>query len=301
MLSFVTRLPRAPAAPRRRRVPPALEALETRDCPAGPVITSFTATALAGSTVRLSGTVSDDDPSSVSISFGGPIGGMTTAGASGAFSYTAEASASGTETASATDGNALVSDTVQTPVTIATPSRPSLTLNITSAGRNLVVLSGQVRAGSPGGLTVSFSGMLSGSAVTNPDGTYKVTLLATGMGEVQATVTDVAGQTSDPVSAMLPNTPPVIQNFRASWVSGTTWVLSGSVSDESPAGLTVQFGGVGSADGRTATVAADGTFSLTVTLQPGEGGMVSALCTDWFDMQSNIASDSIMAYDSMPS
>ena len=52
------------------------------------------------------------------------------------------------------------------------------------------------------------------------------------------------------------------------------------MDDQSPAGLTIFFGGLSDMKGETATVAADGTFTVTVTLTAGESGNVTANVTD---------------------
>jgi hypothetical protein len=261
-----------------------VESLEGRDCPAGPVITSFTATILTGHSVRLSGTVTDPDPASVSISFGGPVGGMAYADANGNFSYTADASGVGAETATPMDGQPMGGDTVTTQITAAASS---LTLNVAPGTRNMVTLSGQVTAGAPGGLTVAFNGVVSGTATTNVDGTFQVTLPASGVGQIQATVTDIWGQTAASPPVTVKSNAPVIENFQAAQQPDGTWIFTGTVIDECPSGLTVQLGGIPALMGKTVTVRDDGTFSFTATLMMGEAGTATAMCTDWFGLQSN--------------
>jgi large repetitive protein len=310
MPSLVTRSFRAPAARRRNRTQLALEELDGRYCPAGPVITNFTATVISGSTVCLSGTVTDPGSSAISISFTGPVGGTVTAdGTNGNFSYTANASGSGTEQATATDDKAQVSPPVQTQITLNTGSGSgsgsgsspgsgsssgsspvSITLSVINVGRNLVSLYGQVTDASAGGLTVSLSGVVSGSTTTNADGSFNVNLPASAVGQVTAAVTDGAGNTAT-ATATVRDDAPVIQNFYASQQGSGTWVLSGSVEANSPAGLTVQFGGPSWLQGQSATVNPDATFSLTITPPAGQEVSISAQCTDWFGLQSNIAYD----------
>ena len=67
MFGFFTRTRRKPQAPRPRRTLLCLEQLETRDCPAAPVIVSLMGTPQAGQTVWVSGSVADEHPSSVVV------------------------------------------------------------------------------------------------------------------------------------------------------------------------------------------------------------------------------------------
>ncbi len=84
---------------------------------------------------------------------------------------------------------------------------------------------------------------------------------------------------------------PSIMNFQG--VQGPNgWTFSGSVQDdESVEGLTVNFGGLLS--GQTASVAADGTFSITVVLEPDAQGIVTAVVTDLDGLTSETASDTV--------
>ena len=198
MFSFVTRTPRAPLAVRPRQVRLDLESLDPRNCPSGPpVITSLTAAIVSGHTVQLTGTVCDDNPGSCTIFFNGPVTDQTVADANGNFSYTGTIQQLGTEGAEAIDAQEWGSQNVQ--VQISAP-QPTLSLHLAYGTRNNVILSGSVTAGTPGGLAVTFTGVVSGSATTNSDGSFQVTLPASGVGQIQATVTDIWGQTSAPAS-----------------------------------------------------------------------------------------------------
>src|SRR5207302_658837 len=89
----------------RRRNRPALrvEQLETRDCPAAPVLSAFSATVLGGHSVQLAGTVQTDHPGGVMVNFSGVASGFTAVQADGSFSMTTNANALGVITAIATD------------------------------------------------------------------------------------------------------------------------------------------------------------------------------------------------------
>jgi hypothetical protein len=262
----------------------AVERLETRYCPA-PVITSLTATVEPGGgrSVTLTGSVTDDNPQTVVIDISGVMSGSTNPDANGNFSYTANASALGTVSAVATDSQQLQSNTAQAQVAAA---KPSLTLHYTIATQKYIVLVGTVTAGTAGGLNVTFTGVVSGGTVTKADGTFNTTQIACCLGQIQATVTDVWGQVSDPASVTVTQGAPVIDGFRANRNAGTTWTFSGTVTDLTPAGNTVTFSGLPSLQGKTATTKDDGTFSLVVTLQQGESGTAAAIRTDWFDLTS---------------
>src|SRR5262245_8723785 len=94
-------------------------------------------------------------------------------------------------------------------------------------------------------------------------------------------------------SAVLPTAPalntamttstvaPAILSF-AAVESGSTnvWTFSGTVAASNPAGLVVKLGGLQSLQGKTCTINSDGTFAMTVALQPGESGTASAQFVD---------------------
>src|SRR5262245_20603273 len=77
------------AAPPRRRL--ALEALETRDCPAAPLIASLQVTYNGQNSVTLSGFVQDETPSFDHVLFSGAAIGCTSVAPNGQFSYTTNA------------------------------------------------------------------------------------------------------------------------------------------------------------------------------------------------------------------
>jgi hypothetical protein len=273
--------------------------LESRNCPSdahwtivggqiGPAITSLTATVVSGKSVQLVGTVADADPSTVSVSFSGVMSGSTTADANGNFSFTANATALGTMSAVATDSLQLQSATAQ--VTVSCP-KPGLSLSLAYLTRNTVELSGTVTAQSPAALTVTFAGVVTGTTTTDASGKFNVSLDASGVGQIQATVTDVWGQVSDAASVNVTDTAPVISNFTAVNVGLHQWTISGTVTDATAAGITVYLGGLSELQNQTVTTDANGNFSITITVQPGESGTIWAQCTDWFGLQSNLGQD----------
>jgi hypothetical protein len=98
-----------------------------------------------------------------------------------------------------------------------------------------------------------------------------------------------SGQTASALTQPTAHSAPVISNFTATQGSNNVWTFTGLVTDDSPAGLTVNFGGLPSLQDKTATVGADGRFSLTVALAQGESGEATAQVTDWWGLTSNLA------------
>src|SRR5579859_1289919 len=110
MCGILPRLGMRPSSTSQRRRPRLMvERLETRDCPAAPVIGSLTATPITGTTVQLSGYVQDANPATTHISFTGVMSGTVTANTYGYFSYQAQASGLGAVSAVATDAAGEVS------------------------------------------------------------------------------------------------------------------------------------------------------------------------------------------------
>jgi len=165
---------------------------------------------------------------------------------------------------------------------------PTISLSVTYLTGRMVTLSGQVTADAPGGLTVNFTGKVVGSVVTNADGTFSGTFQATALGLDAATTTDAHGLVSNTATVVLASNPPTITNFTGMANLSNIWVFSGTVNAPSPAGLVITFGGLPSLAGKTAVVQADGTFQLTVQLQPGESGTATAQTTDWWGQNSDV-------------
>src|SRR5947207_6742287 len=130
-----------------------VERLEGRDCPAGPVLSSFSATVLDGRNVQLAGRV-DTDHGGVVVNFSGVAGGSTAVQTNGSFSLNTTASALGTISAIATD-NTLWSNSLSSQITSATPS---VTVNVAQNGGRNVRVSGQVTDDSFSGEVVVLTG-----------------------------------------------------------------------------------------------------------------------------------------------
>lgn len=180
---------------------------------------------------------------------------------------------------------------VMPPMPQPPPSTPTITmtLNVSYGSGHTVTLSGHVTDPNPQGLVVNFAGVVSGQAVVDASGNYQVALTATSLGSINAAVMGSQGGTGT-ASATLANTAAVISNFTASEGASNIWTFTGTLTDEFVSGLTVTFGGaIASVQGQTATVQANGAFSLTVQLNATDAGMVSAFCMDWWSAMSNTA------------
>jgi len=272
---------RFPAPPARLRV----EELESRYCPAAPVMT-LNVLELARNQVQLSGHVTDENPTAVVVTFGGQASGVAVPNSSGDYSVIKPASGLGMITASGTDAEGLTSMPVLMNFTSAVPT---LTLSYTWLGDRGVHLTGHVTDEFPGNRTVTFTGAASGSATTNCHGDFAVDLTASQLGPINATVADQWYQTSPAASVTLTNSAPLIQGFTGTNLGSGVWQFTGRVVDEYSPGLVVYFSGLSGLSGLTATVAADGTFSLTVDLQ-GQAGTVRCQVTDWWNVESAFAS-----------
>jgi hypothetical protein len=168
------------------------------------------------------------------------------------------------------------------------PAAPVISLTSAAYGNSMVTLSGVVQDEAPGGLRVCFMGKYSGSTTTDAIGAFSITVTPCGAGTIGARTTDQEGLASNMAFTTVANAIPGILNFLAEHVEGQTWRLTGAVQDESPAGLTVCFGGTSSLCGKTTQVQADGTFCLVVELAEGEEGMVAAWVRDWWNQMSQV-------------
>jgi hypothetical protein len=292
--------------PRRNHRTPArlrlrLEPLETRDCPSGPgallttddgpTITSFTAQVMTGTNVMLRGTLTDTQPASCEVTFSGVVTGDAEADTAGTFALFTPASALGTITAQAVDGENLQSNRAQATLT---SNPPSITLTASGQGAGgAITLSGQVTDESAAGLIVTFRGAVTATAVTDNNGNYSLTTTSWGPGNVTAQTTDVWGLTSNAPSAALTNTAPVLSNFTAVPSNGGYWTFQGQVTDEFAPGETVRLSGIptlnGTSGSTTVTVGSNGWFEYSVQLTSQDHGCVSAQATDWLGLTSDVA------------
>jgi hypothetical protein len=194
-------------SPVRTRVTPTLERLETRDCPAAPVIISFGATLGFGNTVTLLGTVVDENPGTVQITFSGVVSGTTMASSRGGFALQTYASALGTIFADAVDEECLSSEQASTSITSDRPVIADFTA--TDLGDGVYEFSGNVIDESAPGLTVRLTGLAAfgenGLEVTvSWDSWFSVLHnIGSETGTAQAQTWDMWGQESEPVYAII--------------------------------------------------------------------------------------------------
>jgi hypothetical protein len=179
--------------------------------------------------------------------------------------------------------------TVASAVDVARHPGPTISLSVTYLRRREVLLSGQVSDADPGGLTVHFSGEVTGSVVTKADGTFSKKFETAALGTIEAVTTDRQGLQSNVATVTLTVSPPMIVDFVGTAGRGNVVIFTGKVVDPSAHDLVVTFGGLPSVQGKKAVVHKDGTFKLVVHLKRGEEGTVTAQTTDWWGQESNVA------------
>jgi hypothetical protein len=155
--------------PNRRplnRVVLSLEHLETRDCPAAPVVTAFTAVAGIQHHVVLSGTVQDDNLAGATVQFSGVACGMSSVQADGTFSFETDASSLGQITATAHDNENLFSNPFSTNIA---NNRPVITnFQVINRGNGMWELRGEVFDESAAGMVVRFGGLNTSGGSSRP-------------------------------------------------------------------------------------------------------------------------------------
>jgi hypothetical protein len=269
----------------QRRTRLSFEQLEARDCPAGPVL-ALSVTPMPGNQVQLIGSANESPPSACPVTFSGVVSGTINTGSDGSFNFITAYSGPGTLSATLVQGSSssTVSTAISGPGTSTTA--PSISISVSFGTGPRVTISGTITDTNVSGQTVSISGVVSGSATTDVNGNYSLTAHASSLGSVTASFTDSSGQSaSAKTSIAVP--PPQITSFTATQ-DGDMWTFSGTVSAQSPQGMIVNIyvPGVGN---ESATVGADGSFSLTVSIPPNTSGTATAQTTDWWGQTSNEA------------
>jgi hypothetical protein len=270
---------RRSASPTSRRVRLLVEQLEDRNCPSC-TITSFNATPTTGTTVQLTGQVSDPNPTSVQITFSGQMSGTASVNPDGSFSFTGQANNLGAVYAQGVDGVKDMSNQATAYISATAPTVSNVAISY--GPQRQVTITGNVQDESPSMCTVYFSGSVGGYVNTNQDGSFSYTTIANSLGSVSLWAVDPWGLVGPMSYTKVTDTTPAITSFTAVNTYGNYWTLSGTVQAQSVSGLTVYLGGLSSAQGVYATVNANGTFSVLVQFQPGEAGTVSANLTDWW-------------------
>jgi hypothetical protein len=161
---------------------------------------------------------------------------------------------------------------------------------VVSPGSTTVTIAGQVtNTTSPGGLTVQLGGKVNGTAATDANGNYSATLQASGLGVITAATTD--GQ-SNVAQFTLVDTEAVITAFTDMHGSQSLYTFTGHVAGGYE-GEVVNFGGLHDLQGQSATVDANGNFSITVQLDglADDNGFATAQTVDAWGITSNLALD----------
>jgi hypothetical protein len=265
-----------------------LEALETRNCLSTPSIIAFSASPLAGHAAQLSGTVTDDDPSGVTLNFSGAAAGSVRADPTGHFSFISHdpTLSLGTVYAWGTNQQGTSSNTMSSVLTLATPT---VSVSARAAGQHMVTLTGSVSDLDLIDQQVIFSGVVGASANTDADGNYSVTTTAQNLGTIQATARNLWGLSSNVAVAVLNNNAPAISDFRAVRESGDMVTFSGKVTDESATAVSVTLGGLPSLNNEQVLIACGGTFESTFLLRTGESGTATAQTTNGWGQSSDVA------------
>ncbi len=238
----------------------------------------------------VNGHVTGPDPQHTTVYLTGAVQGQVTPDANGNFSYAVSGSLSGNVLAVAVDAFGQLSGDQMTELagsltnsstgaSIGSSSGLSTTLQVTNDSGVQVTLTGHVNATDPTSCTVTFSGVVTGSATPDANGDYSYTGSASGSGTVSAVAEDSSGNTSAAADATVTISSPVIQNFTAS-EDGPMWTFSGQVSGCTTSTTTVTLGGLPSLQGVTASVQDNGWFYAVISLNPNDNGTATASATD---------------------
>jgi hypothetical protein len=177
-----------------------------------------------------------------------------------------------------------MTDAAQAAIAVASPT---LSLNIAAVSQNTVTLTGHLTDIDAAGRVVTFGGVVAGFATTDSTGNFTFTASAGSLGTIWATASDLWGNTSNTASVTLSSNAPVIEDFQAVRNSDNLWTFTGKVVDQDAAGLTVSFGGILTGQ---ATTDANGNFTFTCSVNEMDLGLTaSAITTDWWGLQSNLA------------
>jgi hypothetical protein len=238
--------------------------------------------------VTVSGTVTDDNPAGLTVTLTGVVGTTATTDSSGRFSVTTNAAGLGVVNATTVDSNGLGSNTATANISCAAPLISNFTC-VDNAG--VVTLAGTVTDAAANGMAVTLQGnlpsLLNGHTVSADAGghfTYSFTAAPGDQGTVTATCTDCWGQASNTATATL--TPSPVVTLAVTMNGGRSVTLSGVVTANNPAGMTVSFTGTGVT---SATAVTDSTGHYSLTLTAASLGDVHAATVDSLGQTSNTA------------
>jgi hypothetical protein len=287
----------------------AVEVLEKRDCPA----ITLSAQVLPGHQVLLTGTVQVDgtnqfgvtnsspfctssnsmeiggtSSSGISVVFSGAVSGSTTTDGSGDFSFVASGASLGTVYAVGSDASQSYSELASATIAV---NAPVLSLAITGVTANTVTLSGSVSGLDAAGQTVTLSGAVADSVVTDSNGNFSVTEGPSASGTIQVSTTDPWGQSSNTDSVAVQtlsagSTPQLALDVLV--MPGQQVQLAGVVTGSNAAGASVTFSGVAAG---SATADSNGFYSFTTS--SAALGTVHAVGVDAAQQSTNTATAQI--------
>ena len=175
------------------------------------------------------------------------------------------------------------------PASVGAPGE-NLTMVVTYDPNKQVTLGGQLtgQSGPIANQTINLGGVVNGTATTNSQGGYSVTLPVSKLGQVTAASADGL---SNIAQSTLVGGSPVISNFDAMPEGGGLWYFSGTVTGAPTQGEVVNFSGITALQNKQVTVNPDGTFAYYCIVNSGQGGWATAEAVDWWGDTSPIVSD----------
>jgi len=244
----------------------------------------FTATLI---TYNISGTVSGDATSGVTINLTGDSTGSTVTGVGGTYTFASIAPGNYTLTP------VLAGHTFSPTSKAVTLGAADSTANDFTATLTTYSISGAVSGSVTSGVTINLTGDSTGSTVTAAGGTYSFASLVPG----NYTVTpSLAGYNFSPtnIAVTLASANSASNNFTSTVASVPTYTLSGTITGPIVGGVTVTLGGDSSG---TFTTASDGTYSFpglvagTYTVTPSLPGYTYSPASPTVALSTNTVQD----------
>jgi hypothetical protein len=157
-----------------------------------------------------------------------------------------------------------------------------------------VTLSGSLlsQSGAVANQTINFGGAVSGTATTNSQGQYSVTLKASQLGQVTAASADGLSNTAQ--AMLMAGMAPTITNFSAVPEGGGLWLFTGQVTGAPTQGEVINFDGLTALAGKSCNVNPNGTFSYYCYIPSGQGGLAVADAVDWWGDTSSDATTTVV-------
>jgi hypothetical protein len=199
-----------------------LENLESRDNPSS---LSLSVSYGSGYFITLTGRLTNASTvANQAVGITGVACGTTYTDSCGNYSVTLPDSGSGYVYAQTLDG---LSNTASYYVSYSSSS--TLTLSVTSygPGKNVTLAGSLTNTANYANQTINITGVCTGTAVTDSNGNYSVTLAASKLGTVNAQTADGS---SNVASVTLTDTAPTITNFVGVETEGDIWDFTGTVS-----------------------------------------------------------------------